>query len=212
MSKSFLTDIPSAEISVPVALISFANETLPGAVSAQWSVDPSSTAVEGVEYDIISSNTVTIAAGGTVTSIPFKVYPTTFDPAAPKKLVLNITSNSAVVGSQFKQVVITLQGVCPSYLAATYSITYSSGLVGLFTVVSTGDGTYFSNTTPGWGTGVYSFEFSDVCGALTATSWQVQASNPMSGTGIVLPNGNLRFTLTIAGVYANRVYTLTRLP
>lgn len=212
ITKSFLTDVVSSEITVPVGLISYANETLPGAVTVQWSVDASSTAVEGVEYDIISANSVTIPAGGTVNSIPFRVYPTTFDPDAPKTIVLNMTSTSALVGSQYKQVVITLQGVCPSNLVATYRLTYASGAQAFCTVTSTGDGTYYSNTTPGWLTGVYWFEFSDVCGALTATGWQFQAGNAMSGTGTVLANGNLAFNLTIAGVYSNRNYTLTRLP
>jgi hypothetical protein len=109
---------------------------------------------------------------------------------------------------------VTLTGLCFSNLAGQYQIAYSNGTTAVFTITEASPGNYDSNTTPGWGTGVYAFSFSDVCGQLTTTGWDFQDSNPMTGTGVVLlPSGNLRFTLTIDGVagYTNRVYTLIKI-
>lgn len=213
ISKNFFTDVASADIVIPVALISYEDETLPGEVSVQWSVDPSSTAVEGVEYDITSSTTATIDANGTVTNIPFKVYPVTLDPANPKTLVLNMTvsSSDVVVGFQYKQVVITLQGVCPSYLEGTYVINYTSGPV-YSEVTSIGDGVYSASYMPTFAS-TYSFEFSDVCGVLKINTWQLQDSYPASGNGVVTGVGNLAFSgVNVSGVswYVNQSWTLIK--
>lgn len=124
VSNSFLTDVPSASLNVPISLIGFANETLPGEVVVNWSIDPSSTAVDGVEYTISGPQVVSIAAGSTTGTANFTVYPTTFDATAPKTIVINlttVTSNNAIVGEQYKQVIVTLQGVCNSQLQGNYS-------------------------------------------------------------------------------------------
>lgn len=124
VSNSFLTDVVSAPLNVPINLIGFANETLPGEVVVNWTIDPSSTAVDGVEYTISGSQAISIAAGSTTGTANFTVYPTTFDATAPKTIVINLTtvaSNNAIVGEQYKQVVVTLQGVCNSQLQGNYS-------------------------------------------------------------------------------------------
>ena len=65
-------------ILVPVNLIGFANETLPGDVVVNWSVNvDESTAVEGVEFDIAGSQSTSIAAGNSVglSLVPLKGGP-----------------------------------------------------------------------------------------------------------------------------------------
>lgn len=124
VSNSFLTDVNDAPLNVPISLIGFANETLPGDVVVNWEVDASSTAVAGVEYTISGSQSAVISAGNTTGTANFEVYPTTFNPSAPKTIVINLTtvpSNNAIVGEQYKQVVVTLQGVCNSQLQGNYT-------------------------------------------------------------------------------------------
>ena len=123
-TSSYLTDVTSEALNVPISLIGFANETLPGEVVVSWSIDPSSTAVSGVEYTITGSQTAVISAGNTTGTANFVVYPTTLNPATPKTIVINLTtvvSNNAIVGEQYKQVVVTLQGVCNSQLQGNYT-------------------------------------------------------------------------------------------
>lgn len=124
VSNSYLTDVVNTPLNVPINLIGFANETLPGEVVVNWSVDPSSTAVSGVEYTISGTQSATISAGNTVGFADFVVYPTTLDPDAPKTIVINLTtvaSSNAIVGEQYKQIVVTLQGVCNSQLQGNYT-------------------------------------------------------------------------------------------
>ena len=133
------TNIDDAIITVPVDLISYANETLPTSdVTVQYEVDASSTAVAGVDYDVPTNASVTIPAGSTVATFPITIHPSAFDPESPRTLVLNLTSASnAVVGLQYSQITITLQGVCVSELEGVYS---SVGLR-----VETGTQYFFTN-------------------------------------------------------------------
>jgi hypothetical protein len=124
MSKSFFTNVTSDVLNVPVSLIAFPNESLASNITVEYTVDPSSTATAGVEYTANTSNTATIAAGSTVGFISFNVNPTTFDAFDPKTIVLNITSvpsGNAILGAQYKKIVVTLQGVCVSEIAGDYS-------------------------------------------------------------------------------------------
>lgn len=123
-SKSFFTNVSTGELLVPTTLVSYVNETYPSDVTINWSVDPSSTAVAGVDYDLPTSTTVTIPSGSTTANIPFTVHPNVFDPSDPKKLVLRmntVATGNALVGEQFRLVTITLQGVCVSDIGGNYS-------------------------------------------------------------------------------------------
>jgi hypothetical protein len=123
-SSTFGTNLDESTLIVPVDLISYANETLPTSdVTIQWSVNEElSTAEAGVDFDMPANTTVVIPAGSTVATFPITVHPSVFDPFAPKVLVLDLTSASnAIVGAQYSQVAITLQGVCVSELAGEYS-------------------------------------------------------------------------------------------
>ena len=218
-SENFLTNIPNATFKIPVNLISYANETFPTDVVLKIEVDPSSTAVAGTNFETPASNIVTIPAGSNSASFELKVFPTTFDPFAAKKVVFKITSvnsNNGIIGQQFEKVAITLQGVCPSFLAGNYTLSSPAGAPSVVTRV--GEGKYrasrmaFFNAT-------YWFEFSDVCDNLTITNWEYQGSNPISGTppplprGVKLPGGNLSFSgVNVGGTsVANRSFTMTKI-
>lgn len=126
VTENFKTNLASADLKVAVHLISYKNETLPSAdITSTWSVDPSSTAVAGVDYAKVGTNdSVTISAGNNVGFIPFKVFPIVYDAFNPKKLVLNLNTTNAggLIGSQYKQVTVTLQGVCVSAIGGNYTV------------------------------------------------------------------------------------------
>jgi hypothetical protein len=140
MSKSFFTNQSSAVLNVPISLIAYQNEVYPANVTVQYTVDPSSTATAGVEYTANTTNTASIASGNTVGFISFNVNPSTFDAFNPKTLVLNltnVTTGNAVVGQQFKQIVVTLQGVCVSEIGGNYTnstVRPATGTVTTFSV------------------------------------------------------------------------------
>lgn len=227
IGQNFLTNVTSATFDVPVNLISYVNDTYPATdITLQISVDPSSTAIAGTNtavdnYAPLASNTVTIKAGSSSASFPITCHPSTFDPFAPRKLVLNISAvntNNAIIGDQFKQVVITLQGVCPSALAGNYVwITSTATRPAPITEVAVGK--YSCAHLPPF-TAAYSWEFVDVCNQLTMTGkWTFESSNPITGTpppmpkGTVLPNGNLSWTgLNVGGTsVSNRSFILTKI-
>lgn len=124
-SKPFLNDQPTGTLQVPVNLIGFANETLPGDVVVNWSVNvDESTAVEGVEFDIAGSQSTSIAAGNSVGFINFDIYPTTLNPDTPKTIVIDLVSvpsNNAIIGAQYSKMTVTLQGICNSQLQGNYT-------------------------------------------------------------------------------------------
>lgn len=124
ISRTYITDFEDSELNVPVGLISIEDETFPGDVTLQWSIDPSSTATAGVEYDMPTSTSVVLPSGNSVVYIPFNVHPNTFDPANPKDIVINLTTatgSDAIIGQQFKKIRVSLLGVCSSALEGNYS-------------------------------------------------------------------------------------------
>lgn len=220
LNQSYVATGDVVPLDVPVIFIGGKEGSSIGSdVTVSYEIDAASTAVEGDEYDLVNTtNSVVLPSGITSTNIPLLINTGNLETGEEnaKTIVINITTivteDEVVIASNFKQMTITLTGLCFSNLAGEYTITYSSGTVAVFTVTETSSGNYDSNSTPGWGTGVYAFSFVDVCGALSPTGWDFQDSNPMSGTGIVQPNGNLRFVLTIDGVagYTNRTWTLIK--
>lgn len=124
-SRSFLTDQTSGTISIPVDLIAFPNDVLPDSdISMTYTIESTSTATAGVEYLTPANNQVSITAGNTVGYINLDVVPTTFDPFAPKTVVLKlstVSSSNAIIGEQYKMIEVTLQGVCNSQLQGSYT-------------------------------------------------------------------------------------------
>lgn len=196
-SENFLTNLTSSTLYVPVSLIAYQNEVLPGEVSFTFAVEPNgTTAVAGVDYMIPTNFSSKISAGSNTVLVPITVYPTVFDPAAPKKLVLKMVSSNATIGSQYMKATITLQGVCPSLLEGNYTWTSGAGIVNPITVTKTGEGTYRASRFP-YFISVYTWDFSDVCNNLNILTWEFQGSNPLTSTavpnGVKESNGDLRF-------------------
>jgi len=198
-APKFTIDQPSATLNVPINLISYEDATFPGDVTVTVSVDEeATTAVVGTDYAGLTTTTVTIPSGSTVGFIPITVYPEVFNPDEPTKIVLNmntVTTDNAIIGAQYSKVVVTLQGVCVSHLAGSYTnvtTRLSNGIevhFGTDVITSTGDsdyltqyigqyhGTAFSpapiyqggalvGQTQGLASPSSGYDFTDICGKL----------------------------------------------
>ncbi|MGM0581132.1 MAG: hypothetical protein ACQETL_10660 [Bacteroidota bacterium] len=94
-------------------------------------VQDESTAVEGVDYELISSGSVSIPSGEYTAPIEFEVIDDNLDPENPLTLTFRLTNSSANILEEYSQVTITLVGLCPpdlfdySTLGGEYSTTAS---------------------------------------------------------------------------------------
>lgn len=167
-------------------------------IKLTFSVAESSTAVEG-EHFTLASNTVTVpvSEGLIGANIPFTILSDGMDSPSSKILILNITSaEGGLVNSKTGTVTITINYLCPSDLAGSYS---ASGKT--FNIERISEGLYRSEIMGGFA-GDYWFEFSDLCGVLTLTDWQHLASYPIvqHEAGYVEEGtGNLVFPSTSIG-------------
>ena len=113
----------------PMSLIGTGNgQTSDSDIVVSYEVDPSSTAVEGVEYDFVdTSGNIVIPAGGTFGNFPINVNTGQLNPTMKTQLILNLTSTSAgsVIGSQYAQLKITFVG-CQSELQGGYNVVIST--------------------------------------------------------------------------------------
>ncbi|GLB53320.1 hypothetical protein NBRC110019_23610 [Neptunitalea chrysea] len=200
--------------------------TMTDDVTFSVSVDASSTAVADVNYAPLSVTTFTLTEGQNyIDNLPITILTDGITPPLDESpvLVLNITqvtSNGNVVANGITATcAVTINYLCESALAGDYAIYFSSG-TNYVTITEVEPGTYHSDYLPTFASW-YWFEFSDVCGDLTITDWQYQASNPVTGsdggaaTGTVdSTTGDLNFTnVNCAGVswYVDLSWTLYRL-
>lgn len=215
LSASFVTDGQDYTYNVPVHVIG-GNKGLPSGadITVNYELNTEeSTATEGTEFNFPSTiGSVTIPAGSFSTLLPIIVHSDELIVGDNKTVVIDITSvvsnEGVVISTNYDKVTVELVGACFSDLAGNYMVNYTSGS---FPVVITqiGIGQYMSTVTPGYTQ--YEMYFSDVCGVLTITDWYADSSNPISGTGVVTPAGNLSFTsVTIQGIYENRAYTFVK--
>lgn len=117
---------------IPVVLIGGKNQPISRPVDVTVSVDPSSTATEGVEFNLLTKS-VTIPAGETTASIKIEVPSGNLDPFDPKTLVLDITSSSENISDNSKTNV-DLQAACPFDITTFYGTYDATGDGGDYTV------------------------------------------------------------------------------
>lgn len=143
-----------------------------------FSIDASSTAIQGTDYTI-SGNTTTLTAGSNFTQIPITVDPNALPGNTPKTIVINLDgtdSEKAVIANNKKQITITI-AKCESNLAGIYDLvvtrtdnntTYTfPGEV----ITEIGIGQYETSSTGPYGNGALTgsgaprdgFIFNDVC-------------------------------------------------
>lgn len=191
-TQIFSTELATSTLKVPINLIGYANEEYPSDVVVTYAIKDESTAVDGVEYTAPAVLTGTLESGSSADYIEIPVMPDTFDPENPKVLVLellSVTSGNSIIGANNKEVVVTLQGSCPSALQGLYSTTTTRLATGatysfpseklaktdIFGTEYTSEyvGPYYGNTqTPGINTAVLpaaafaGYTFNEVCGKI----------------------------------------------
>lgn len=119
-------DVNPVQITEPIDLIGGSNGTTSDSnIAIQFSVDASSTALQGTDYTIdITGNQITIPAGSDFVLLPIIINPTVLPGNTPKTIVINLTqvaSNNATISDSNKQITITI-AKCESALAGDYSL------------------------------------------------------------------------------------------
>lgn len=126
---------------IPVTLIGGRNQPIDQPVDVTVAVDPSSTAVEGVEFNLVTSQT-TIPAGEMTANVVIEVLSENLDPFDPQTVVLDITSSDLTI-SEDSTTEIVLQAACEYDL---------SGFIGSYNVTQSGmfgAGTYVAEVSEG---------------------------------------------------------------
>lgn len=220
---------------VPLSITGGDGNPLNAPTNANFELDASSTATEGVEFDFVdNSGSVVIPAGNTFTNVPIIVHSGELDPANPTTVVLNITggsssaSNNIVASGNRGQVTIVLQATCSSDLGGIYelSVTSSSGLTNFHpaeSITEISEGVYLTNTSGTWDVGVLNggvregFIFTEVCGSIVIEQQNLAGiySNLLEGTdvlGTVDPatgDITLEYTIGFSGNTVFNTYTAT---
>ncbi len=166
-SENFLQDGSGTvyEYEIPIEYKGANGLPLNEAVNLSIAVNTAnSTAVQGQEFDLEVTD-YSIPAGETSVKAVIKVYSENLDATDPKVVTLDIVSSSINVADN-ASTAITLQAVCPSHLAGTY--TYLTGRQREVTLTETGTGLYTVSCDDAF-RGLYSFNISDVCGNITVT-------------------------------------------
>ena len=225
-------DSADYEYTVPLRITGGNGFPLNQDVTATFEVDASSTATQGVEFDLVdSSGSVLIEAGNTFSNIPIIVHSGELDPTNPATVVLNVTGSSSgnvVASGNRGQVTIILQATCTSDLAGTYalSVSSSSGASNFFpaeVITEIGEGTYITTQTGTWDAGVLNggvregFIFKEVCGRIIIEEQNLADlySNLVDGTGVqgtvdsLTGDITLEYTIGFSGNTVFNTYTAT---
>lgn len=187
------TDIGVVHYDVPFDLITGYSGTASGSdIDVTYEIDPSSTAVEGTEFDFTSTNGVsTIPAGSKFGLIGLEINTGSFDPNVATTLVLNITSTDAVVAAGTDQVVIKFVGCISPIATGAYSWTSTAGFSGTANLVQI-DVNEYSFPFPGVTSGgnPIPMYFNDICGELTYLGWDFEDGYMTSVTSLTYGPGD----------------------
>ncbi|MFD0860797.1 hypothetical protein ACFQ1M_01145 [Sungkyunkwania multivorans] len=225
---NFLTDGQVGSFSLPVDLLAgqvFANTPQ---IDLTFEVDASSTAVEGVDFDFVStSRVVSIPASRDFATIDFNIYTENIEPLAPKTIVIRLVNSSNGVISETQQTAtIILGGICFSDVGGTFNVSverietgatwnYTNEVIsqigeGLYLSGSTGQfGPQGSNDLTTFGAPRNGFVFEENCDMITIESQNLGNffSNQVEGSGTVDDAGNLTMTVTITPLFSDPVAT-----
>jgi len=196
-------------------------------VVVSYTISPDSDAVNGQEYDLAASGTVTILAGSTFANFPLNINTGGFDPDAPTTLIIDLTTTStdnSVVSSLNNQLTVTFVGCQSNVADFTYFVTTtrdSDGSVrssGLENISVNGVNDFRTESTARFGAnglqplpaGRPGFDFLDVCGDITIPKQSLNGvyTNQVFGTGKVDPaTGNIEFNYTVTFGDTNGLFT-----
>lgn len=160
-------------------------------IQVSYEIDPASTAVSGVEYNMVeTSGMITIPAGESFGTFPLEVNTGSLDPVQKTELILNLTStsNGSVIGEQYKQLKIIFVG-CLSQLEGSYTATIST-TAGTSVrsdeyITLTAINTFQTRYVGRYGFGTFTpagYQFIDICGEITVPNQSLgQYSNEVRG-------------------------------
>lgn len=118
-------DVEPVQVSEPIDLVGGQDGTPSDVdITIPFTVDPSSTAIQGTDYTInAAGGNVTLEAGSDFAQLPITINPTVLPGNLPKTIVINLgePSSGAVVADDKKTITITI-AKCESDLAGTYSL------------------------------------------------------------------------------------------
>jgi len=229
-SVAYFEDLGVIRREFPVSLIGGNDGSVSSSdITINFTVDASSTATEGVEFDFVNpTNSVTIPANATLVSLPLDVNTANLNPTQKTVLTLNLVSveqNGTVVSSLNSKFDVIFVGCQSTINAFNYNCavsrddgaSWNHGTQG-YTVQDIN--TFKSVTTGGWGAGTIApdqgMTFIDICGDITVPvqglaqgfySNEVKGLTTDGTDGEVLDNGDIEIVYQIGFGAGPRVYT-----
>lgn len=171
--KSFVA-VPDGENVSSSVTISFGGAVSNSDVEVTYEIDTeASTAVEGVDFEMISGNTITIPAGEYTAPINFEVADDNLQVDEPVTIVFRITNASVPILESYAEATITLAVSCPApeSIFGTYSVvTTDTSPAGCSGVTNTVEITAVEGSD-------VDLQFSDVTGGLYVNCYG-SADNP----------------------------------
>ncbi|MBK6265011.1 hypothetical protein JKA74_08175 [Marivirga sp. S37H4] len=141
-STKNIVAVPDGENVMESISIAFGGAVSSSAVEVTYEVDTeASTAIEGVDFVMITGNTVTIPSGEYTVPVEFEVIDDNLDPDNPVSIVFRITSSTVDILEKYSEAVVTLAVECPapSSIYGTYNVvtteTSPAGCSGVTNVV-----------------------------------------------------------------------------
>lgn len=162
-------------------------------IEVSYTVDPASTAADGLEYNMVeTTGKITIPAGTTFGYFPLEVNTGSLNPTQKTELILNLTTSSpgSVIGAQYSKVRIVFVG-CLSELQGNYKsvicqpagcATRNNDVVTMIDINTFR--TKWVGTFPVDPNIPAGYEFVDICGELTLLSDQTLGLYPNKVYGI----------------------------
>jgi len=197
--KSYVATGDVVPLNVPVNLIGGQQGlTMDTDVTISYELDASSTAVVGDEFDFVNAtNNVVLPGGGTSVDLPLLINTGNLETGTEnaKTIVLNLTSvtsvNQVVIGTQYQQITITINGLCYSHLQGMYNLVATRPATGAIynlpgeEITQVSDGVYLTSSTGPYNirglispsaqlaTPTAGFIFSEVCNDITMQTQQL---------------------------------------
>lgn len=189
-------------------------------ITVNIEADPTSTAIEGVHYSL-ASKSIVINPGEFVVNFPVTVLTGNISPSEVPNLVLKIASaTGAAISSNFNDLTVRIRVICPSTLAAKYSVFWEYLQLGdgdggadqsstnfvisaakevVFTASGTGsylvDDISFGMYPGLYGDSKPGGRINDACAKLTgATSNADRYGDPFTINGVVNADGTMKIT------------------
>lgn len=210
-SYSYFSDEGQVQKEVIVQLVANNGKELKSDLTVAYEIDPSSTAVEGTEFEFVNNTgSVTIPAGSSFVTFPILVNTGSFNATQATQLVLKLApqQSDVVAAANLQTVVINFVGCISTIQTGAYTAVVQPGssasVGGTFQcqVLATPTVNTFkiSQTAPfvpgsNYTTAVsdYGFTFNDVCGELSVNQQTLfnYYSNIVSGVAATTPDGVL---------------------